>query len=184
MSCCKRRQLRIQLLQIVIQPRKSGAEIVAIATEPFGEGGERRIQIDRIDLVQHVGQRLKQRIDFELDVLGLDVGARSQLPAGLLRRHELDRLRTENRCARDTHRCVSRNVAQLVASYRQRQLRLITGVLNVFHLADLDAAVFDLGVLLHHQARPRGGHRHCLGIGERGGVGQVGENGGCQQDRS
>ena len=98
----KRRKLRVQLLQIVIQACHQGAEVIAVTAKALGERAQRCVQMHRVDLVQYICQRLEQRIDLELNRGGLDLRAGPQRGARwLVGRDELDGLGAENRCAGD-----------------------------------------------------------------------------------
>ena len=45
-----------------IQAREGGPDVVAVVAQAFAQGGQCRIQLDGVDLVQYVGQRLEQRV--------------------------------------------------------------------------------------------------------------------------
>ena len=66
--------------------------------KPSPSARDRRVEVDRVDLVQHVGQRLEQRVDLELDVGGLPRARRAATtsPDGRSRRKELHRLGAED----------------------------------------------------------------------------------------
>ena len=143
-----------------------------------------RVQVYWVDLIEHIDQGLEQRVGFQLHRLSLDYRAGAQRRTGrLLRRKEFHRLRAEHCCAGDTHGRIRRDVAHLATVDRERQRRLVTGIRDVFDLADLDTAVLDLGVAVHHQTCSRRGHRHGLGRGERGGVREIGEHRERHDDR-
>ena len=180
----QRRKFRVEPAQVGVQPGHRGTQVVAVTAQPFGQSGQRRVQVDGVDLAERVGQRLKQRVDFQLDVLGLDLGAGPQrFSRGVLRCEELDGLGAEDRGSRDPHRRVRRNVLHLSAADRQRQFGHVAGVVDGLDLADLYAPVLDLGFGLHDQAGPRREHRDLVGRRESGGVGEVGEHDRGEHDR-
>src|SRR6185312_11843881 len=62
----QRRHLRVDLRQVLVQSGKCRAGVVAVSAQSFRNGRQRGIEIDRVDLVQQVDQRLEQRVDLEL----------------------------------------------------------------------------------------------------------------------
>ena len=82
-------------------PRRPSPSAVSVALRLIGS-----------IFVQHVGQRLEQRVDLELHVRGLHLRAGPQRVAGrLVGRKELHRLGAENRGAADADLRVGRDVA-------------------------------------------------------------------------
>ena len=119
----------------------------------LGKGGQHRVQLGWVDLVQNVDKALKDRVDFGADVLGPQHRtSRNMLRAWIIRVDQVDVLGAENSGRADLRFCVGGNVADLAREQLQLQTNRVLSALNARDAAHLHTAHLDLGARFHSQS--------------------------------